>query len=259
MTRLLSFILFFIIGAAAKAQVKIHSHNDYLKPRPLYTALESKAFSIEADVFLTKHGLLVAHSLKETNRKKTLSALYIDPIIALFKKHHGKISADTAYKPTLVIDIKQNGQEVLAELVRMFKPLRNYFDRSLNPHAVQLIISGDRGPSTSWKNYPSYIYFDGRPYEEYEPDTIEKIGMISDNYFNYLLARNNKADTSKIRATVQKAHNWNKPFRFWASPDSESVWKLLHDTGADIINTDKPAACREFFDKLKSERPTAQR
>jgi glycerophosphoryl diester phosphodiesterase len=253
MKKLAGVCLFFLFGLYAISQTNIHSHNDYAGPAPLADALESRAFSIEVDVFLTRHGLSVAHTLKEVERKKTLSALYLDPIIALFKKNKGYISGDTAYKTALVIDIKQNGKEVLGELVRILEPLRIYFDRSLNPHAVQVIISGDRGPFSDWKNYPRYIFFDGRPFEEYDKYAIEKLAMISDNYFKYLSARNNRGDSAKIKAVVQRAHQLNKPFRFWASPDNETTWKFLQDCGVDIINTDKPKDCRNFLDRSGRE------
>ena len=247
MKRLISLLALSIALCTAVAQVKIHAHNDYLKPFPLSDALQHRSFSIEVDIFLVKEQLLVGHTLKETTRKKTLNSLYINPIIALFKKHRGSISVDSSYKTSLVIDIKQNGTEVLKELVKIFQPLRAYFDRSVNPHAVQLIFSGDRGPISEWKNYPAYFFFDGRPFEEYDQDALDKIAMISDNYYKYLNSRNNSGDSIKLSAVVKKAHDWNKPFRFWGSPDTEPVWKLLKQSGADIINTDKPKECREYF------------
>ena len=249
MKRLISLLILITALCTAGAQVKIHAHNDFSKPLPLFDALQQHSFSIEVDIFLVKGQLLVGHTMKETTKKKTLSSLYINPIISLFKKHHGFISADSSYKTSLVIDIKQNGPEVLQELVKIFQPLRSYFDRSVNPHAVQLIISGDRGPISEWKNYPAYFYFDGRPFEEYDQNAIDKIAMISDNYYKYLNARNNNGDSIKISAVVKKANDLNKPFRFWGSPDSETVWNLLHRCGADIINTDKVRECREYFNK----------
>ena len=249
MKRLISVLILTIALCTAGAQVKIHAHNDYLKPFPLSNALQQHCFSIEVDIFLVKEQLLVGHTLKETSKKKTLTSLYINPIISLFKKHHGSISADSSYKTSLVIDIKQNGTEVLKELVKIFQPLRAYFDRSVNPHAVQLIISGDRGPLSEWKNYPAYIFFDGRPFEEYDQNAIDKIAMVSDNYYKYLNSRNNNGDSIKLSAAVKQAHDWNKPFRFWGSPDTETVWKLLKQSGADIINTDKLRECREYFNK----------
>lgn len=228
------------------AQVKIHAHNDYEKPNPLFDALQIKAYSIEVDIFLVRGELLVAHTMKETKKGKTLSSLYINPIIQLFKKYNGAISPDSFYKTALLIDIKTTGKEVIQQLVRLFEPLRDYFDRSVNPQAVQLIISGDRGPITEWKDCPSYIFFDARPFEEYDSVAMDKIAMISDNYYKYL-SRTNVGDIAKLTEVVKKAHEWNKPVRFWGSPDTEAAWKLLNECGADIINTDLLAACRAFF------------
>ncbi len=240
---LVSWCLYFCAGA----QVLIHSHNDYLKPHPLTTAIDNKAYSIEADVFLVRENLLVAHSLRERRSGKTLQSLYIDPIVKLFKLYKGRISADTAYKTTLMIDIKQEGPLVLKELVALFDPLRNYFDRSVNPYAVQIVISGDRGPVSEWNNYPSYILFDGRPFEQYSPGQALRLGMMSDNYFNYLVERTNRGDTARIRSVLETAHQYKVPFRFWGAPDSEDTWVFLKRYGVDIINTDRIADCRIYF------------
>ena len=247
MKKIISLLILTIALYTCVAQVKIHAHNDYLKPVPLFDALQQLSFSIEVDIYLVRGQMLVGHTLKETTKKKTLSSLYINPIISLFKKYSGSISADSSYKTSLVIDVKQNGTEVLQELIKIFQPLRTYFDRSVNPYAVQIIISGDRGPISEWKNYPAYFFFDGRPDEKYDQQALDKIAMVSDNYYKYLNARNNNGDSIKLSAVVKQAHDWNKPFRFWGSPDTEIVWKLLNQCGADIINTDKPGECRAYF------------
>lgn len=233
---------------SASAQGLIHAHNDYSRPIPLVEALESKAWSIEVDVFLVKGRLLVGHSLKETSKRKTLQSMYLNPILNLFKLHKDKISNDPAYSTHLVIDIKENGSEVLDSLVSLFNTLRNYFDRSVNPMAVQIIISGDRGSISRWKDYPSFIQFDGRPYETYDKAALDKIAMISDNYFKYIETRTNRGDSVRIKEVVAKAKELNKPVRFWGSPDNEATWKLLLQCGSEIINTDKPMACRKFLD-----------
>lgn len=235
------------LSIAAVSQVWIHSHNDYLKPHPLTTALENKAYSIEADVFLGREQLLVAHSLRERRSGKTLKSMYIDPIVKLFSRNNGHISPDTSYKTTLMIDIKQEGPLVLKELVKLLDPLRNFFDRSVNPYAVQVVISGDRGPVSEWNSYPAYIRFDGRPFEQYTPEQSLRLGMMSDNYFNYLVERTNRGDTIKIRSVLETAHQYHVPFRFWGAPDSEDTWVLLRRCGVDIINTDRIADCRLFF------------
>lgn len=240
-------LLLLALSFTGIGQVKIHSHNDYLKPRPFFTALENRAYSIEADVFLIRENLLVAHSLRERRSGKTLQSMYLDPIISLFTQNKGRISPDTSYRPILMIDIKQDGPLVLKKLVTVLDPLKSYFDRSVNPNAVQIVISGDRGPIEEWKNYPSYIYFDGRPFEKYSEEQATRLAMMSDNYFNYLVERTNRADTVHIKSVLETAHQFKIPFRFWGAPDSEDTWILLQRCGVDIINTDRIADCRLFF------------
>src|SRR5256885_147725 len=90
-------------------QVKIHAHNDYEKPKPLFNALENKSDFIEADVFLQNSALLIAHSKNELTNDKTLDKLYIKPIVSLFRKFRSMVSPDTSYRFSLMIDIKEGG------------------------------------------------------------------------------------------------------------------------------------------------------
>jgi hypothetical protein len=157
-----SFLLL-LVSLHSTAQVKIHAHNDYEKPLPLFNALNSRVFSIEADVFLRNGDLLVAHSSDQLLNAKSINELYIQPLVSLFKKHKGQVSEDTGYTAALMIDIKQGGEEAIKELCRMLEPYRSAFDRNRNPHAMQIIISGDRGNMRNWTSFPAYIFFDGRP------------------------------------------------------------------------------------------------
>ena len=45
-------------------------------------------------------------------------------------------------------------------------------------------------------------------------------------------------DLKKVTSIINKAHALNKPFRFWATPDSKSAWKAFVALGVDYINTD---------------------
>ena len=155
-------ILIILISLQSLTQTLIHAHNDYQKPEPLTNALRDKVFSIEADVYLSDNRLLVAHDKKELSAAKGLDNLYLKPIIELFRRHNGTISEDSSYTPVLMIDIKENGEAAIAQLIKLVSIYRSVFDRSVNTKAVQLVISGDRGASSTWTSYPSYIFFDGR-------------------------------------------------------------------------------------------------
>ena len=226
-------------------QSLIHAHNDYQKPEPLINALRHKVFSIEADIYLSDNRLLVAHDKKELSVAKRLDSLYLMPIIELFRQYKGTISGDSSYSPLLMIDIKENGEAALAQLIKLVSQHRSVFDRSVNAKAVQLVISGDRGASSRWTSYPSYIFFDGRPKEIYDSATLQRVAFISDSYLNYINPQD--SITSRIGQVVKKIHGMGKLFRLWGSPDNFESWKLQQQLGVDIINTDKVEECRKYF------------
>ena len=249
-------VLFCILITLASFQCPaqlIHAHNDYQKPEPLTHALRHKVFSIEADIYLSGNRLLVAHDKTELAAAKTLDSLYLQPIIELFGRHKGKISEDSSYVPILMIDIKENGEEVIPALIKLVSSHRSVFDRGVNAKAVQLVISGNRGPSSRWTSYPPYIFFDGRPKENYDSNALQRVAFISDSYYNYA----GKQDTSFIEPLVKKVHSMGKLIRLWGHPDNPESWKLLQQQGIDIINTDKVEECSNYFLKDKRKKTAA--
>lgn len=228
------------------AQVKIHAHNDYEKPHPLTNAIKHRVFSVEADVFFGEHDLYVAHNRIDVNAGKTLNALYIQPIITLFGQNKGYVSRDTSYQLALVIDIKEKGEQVIQQLIKLLNPYPLQFNRKTNKHAVQIIISGDRGSLQKWAGYPEYLYFDGRPNEEYDTLMLKRIAMISDSYTRYA----NSPDRRK--SVINKAHMHGKLLRFWGIPDNKQTWDMLHSLGTDIINTDHVEVCSQHFNGMNA-------
>lgn len=241
-------MLLIATGYPLAAQPRIHAHDDYLQAIPLMNALQHKVFSIEADVYLTHRGLVVAHNKKDTAAAPTLDSLYLQPIIRLFQQHNGRISADTTYTPVLMIDSKENGPAVIAALIQLTTAYPFVFDRAMNSKAVQLVISGNRSAVAKWITYPPFIFFDGRPYEQYDSATLQRIAFISDDYYNYVPQPDS---TSRLQQLIKKIHGMDKLLRLWATPDNTAAWSLLQQLGIDIINTDKVGECRDYFLKAK--------
>lgn len=250
-------LLFLFIGAATTAQPLIHAHNDYKSKEPLTHALQHRVFSIEVDVFLVNDTLRVAHNEKDLPTAPTLWDMYLQPIINLFTDNNGRISPDSSYAPILMIDVKKSSRASLANLVQQLSAYSSVFDRSVNPHAVQIVISGDRPPrkkteedpdgELSWTRYPHFIFFDGRPKEIYDSATLQRVAFISDSYFNYIVPSD--SIEYNIRQLVQQVHGMGKLLRLWATPDSPASWERLQKWGVDIINTDKVKDCRDYFSK----------
>jgi hypothetical protein len=82
-----------------------HAHNDYLHKRPLLDALEHGFCSVEADVFLVRGDLLVAHTALDIRAERTLQALYLDPLRARARANGGRVYP---HGPTitLLVDFK---------------------------------------------------------------------------------------------------------------------------------------------------------
>ena len=63
--------------------VACHSHNDYWRKEPLFSALEAGCTGVEADVWLFDEELFVGHSTQSLSSQRTLRTLYIDPLLSI--------------------------------------------------------------------------------------------------------------------------------------------------------------------------------
>ena len=245
--KLLAFYLIFncCFFALDAQKVLIHSHNDYEQAEPLTNAVRNQVYSFEADVYLVNDTLKVVHDKKDLATAPSLSSLYIQPIVNMFKTHHGHISDDANYAAVLMIDIKEKGEDVLNALVKLLSAYPSVFDRKVNKKAVQIVISGDRGNISKWTSWPSFILFDGRINEQYDKAQLKRVAFISDSYFNY--AKQKDSTDLLIKQLAIKSHQMNKLLRLWGTPDNSTSWTHLKELGVDFVNTDKVEECRKYF------------
>jgi hypothetical protein len=227
--------------------VRIHAHNDYEKSEPLFNALRHKAWAIEGDVYLVGGELVVAHDRKDIVAGRTLTSLYLQPLDSLMRVHKGFVSSDKSYQPVLVVDIKADGEQVLAELTRLTARYPAIFDSTTNRKPLYILVSGDRGPINKWNEYPAAIRFDGRPSEQYDGRALAKVVTISESYGKYY--RKGVLDTDTLKAMISSAHRQKKLVRLWGAPDFPATWTSFLALGIDVINTDKVAECRKTFSK----------
>jgi hypothetical protein len=237
----LVFLILVLSGSFVKAQVKIHSHNDYTHSKPFYDAIKNKAFSIEADVFVVGDSLIVAHSRKEIKTGNTLDKLYLKQIETLSRNKE-------YYTFQLMIDVKGDWDSTYHLLKKSLEKYQKYFGRQGRNTIV--VISGNRPADSIFHKY-SCLFFDGLPNRVYHPEDLAKVAMISDNFATYSkwkgIGEIPEIDKAKLTELINNAHQIGKPFRFWGAPDNQVCWKLLHDLGADIINTDQVTEATNYF------------
>ncbi|AKK72237.1 alkaline phosphatase [Chryseobacterium gallinarum] len=227
-----------------------HSHNDYMQEVPFWQAYYAQFGSIEADVFLVKGKLWVAHTEKELSAGRTLENLYLDTISKQIKLNKGNIYPDPNRKLQLLIDIKQNYKTSLNALVNTLKKYPEITGNS----GIKIVITGGRPQPDDFKNYPDYLYFDGDPDKNYTEDQLKRIGMFSADLPG-LVKWNGKGiprdeETAKIKSVVEKAHARKKPVRFYGAPDFPNAWVNLMDLGVDYINTDHIPDLKKFMNTI---------
>ena len=254
MQNVLFCLIFFYTASIAQpagySTANAHSHNDYEQPVPLYTAYYSQFGSIEADIFLRNDTLLVAHTPKDLEKRRTLEDLYLKPLQAFIENNKGYIYADTSRKLQFMIDIKTDAMSTLNELMRLLIK----YPAIIRTPSVKIVISGNRPDPGDFTSYPSCIWFDGVLGVNYSKDALSRIAMMSDDLKKYTSWNGNKKIPSKdfvrLQSAVTRAHELHKPVRFWGAPDFMDAWEQFIQLKVDYINTDSIKALSAFLKQL---------
>lgn len=243
-------ILFLIVYTSGFSQKKnkpfIHSHNDYYQAIPFWQAFSCGLNSIEIDVFLKNDTLFVTHSESEIVSDRDIENLYLIPLQNALELGYGN-----DLQLQLLIDIKSNAESTLKKLVETLKDYPKIIENS----KIDLVISGNRPNPKQYLNYPPFINFDYQSLDPIEdPNIWNKISMISLS-FKKISKWNGKGrlidlDYNKIKSIIDKAHSYDKPFRFWATPDSKTAWNVFTNMGVDFINTDQPCKASNYISNL---------
>lgn len=227
-----------------------HSHNDYMQEVPFWQAYYANFGSIEADVFLVKGKLWVAHTEKELSPERTLESLYLDNISKQIKLNNGHIYPDTNKKLQLLIDVKQDYKTTLDALVSTLQK----YPEITNNQGIKIVITGGRPQPQEFKNYPAYLLFDGDLDKNYSAEELKRIGMFSAD-LQGLVKWNGKGiprdeETARVKSAVEKAHKQQKPMRFYGAPDFPNAWVNFMDLGVDYINTDHIPDLKKFMNTI---------
>lgn len=225
-----------------------HSHNDYEQTQAFFLAYQEQFGSIEADIHLLNGKILVGHDSKQLTEDRSLEVLYLKPLATAIQKNAGQVYSNQQGLQ-LLIDIKTAAEPTLAALVDLLKQ----YPSIIHCKQLKLVISGNRPVEEKWKNYPNFIWFDGRLSQTYSTDALSKIALLSDDFGSYVKARFplqvTEAEHSKIQAVLEKAKQLEKPTRFWGTSDDTATWKKMMEWGLDFINTDRIIALSDFLVK----------
>lgn len=233
---------------------RAHAHNDYRHPKPLLDALSHGFCSVEADIFLVDGKLLVGHDRHELTPERTLQALYLDPLLERVKKNDGRIFKHGPVV-TLLVDIKDDGRKTylaLRDVLEDYREMLSGLEKGIfRERAVQIVISGNRPFKTILDDVNRLVGIDGRLTDLDSDLPAHAMPLISDRWSSHFRYRgadqiaNDERD--KLIDIIRRAHKAGRTVRFWATPESETLWQLLVDSGVDHINTDQLERLQRFL------------
>lgn len=254
MIKIVSFFIAYIVsvntisGQKYSSQI-VFSHNDYRSETPFKKAYEGEVGYIEADIFLTGGEILVAHESSELKQTRNLVNMYLQPLVERINQNKGLAYPDSTKSLTLMIDVKTEAIATLDTLIGLLIK----FPTLLECRSLDIVISGNRPPPDQWPNYPTFIYFDGRPGVEYPVQAWAKVRLVSESFLKFSVwngvGKIPDDHRKRLIEIIRSVHLKNKKIRFWAIPDDENSWKQLLELGVDILNTDKPIELVEYLNR----------
>ncbi|KAJ7310704.1 hypothetical protein DFH08DRAFT_718761 [Mycena albidolilacea] len=233
----------------------IHSHNDYTRAVPLWTALNLSIMSVEADVWWQSSQLfvravlafllLVAHTSGEIDKTKTLNSLYLANILGII---NGTISSPTpisvANPLQLLIDFKSDGPTTYQPVHDALQALRagghltTYSNSKLTQGAVTVVGTGNTPLASVIAADPRDIFFDSDIRHLYS--TKPGVGLEWGPEISPLASVDwsSVSSTAQMQELVRNAHDFGIRTRFWDTPSSVSTWNTFWAAGSDWVNAD---------------------
>lgn len=118
--------------------IPCHSHNDYWRKVPLFSALQAGCISVEADVWLQKNELYVGHSTSSLTSNRTFKSLYVNPLLDILVKQNpttkfhspsetsvnGVFDVNPSQTLVLLVDFKTDGHALWPYVHMQLEPLR---------------------------------------------------------------------------------------------------------------------------------------
>ncbi|KAH8175373.1 PLC-like phosphodiesterase [Sarocladium implicatum] len=246
--------------------VSCHSHNDYERDIPLFSAMSAGCIGFEADVWYVAGNLYIGHVLPKLGR--TLQAQYIQPLRDILDHNNnnnnnngggggiaggdkGVYPAHPSQSVVLMIDFKTSDSRTLDAVNAALQPLRegNYLSHVKDGEFVERQITVVASGSSDFDRINSG---DGVPNRDIFYDA--KVDSTSTRYNNlnsYYSSADFKdaignpgsvrdfsqAQREAVRTQVERAHEKGLKVRYYNLP-GEYMWEALSELGVDRLNAD---------------------
>ncbi|KAJ5667898.1 uncharacterized protein N7477_006468 [Penicillium maclennaniae] len=236
--------------------VACHSHNDYWRRLPLFSALAAGCISVEADVWLHNGDLQVGHTRQTVLPGQTLRSLYLDPLLEMLQKYNpiandseipeevvGIFARDPKQTLVLLVDFKGAGELIWPHLMEQLQPLREggyltYFNGSEVQNRPITIVASGNAPleqilqSTTHRDVFYDALLDVLTHTTFS--TVKDLrmdGSLFNDHNSYYasvdfhqsigslpLGRLSQGQLAKIQHQILVAHERGLKVRYWGTP-----------------------------------------
>lgn len=259
-----------------------HSHNDYWRPVPFYSALAAGAISIEADVWLYNGTLHVGHEQSALTNARTFDSLYIQPILSVLQAqnpnssfltagttHNGVYDTSSGQTLYLFVDLKTDGATTFPYVIRALQPLRDAgyltsFDGTTVTAGAVTVIGTGNTPLNQVQGVAPRDYFYDAPIptlnSTFSNITADVSPIASTDFavqFPNVLGNSgfDDAQLALLQSQVEVAHAKGIKVRYWDQPGwpigtRNAIWRTLWDNGVDLLNVDDLESVANFWEGL---------
>ncbi|RVX70387.1 hypothetical protein B0A52_05886 [Exophiala mesophila] len=255
----------------------IHSHNDYWRDVPFYSALSVGAISVEADVWLINGTLYVGHEESALTETRTLDTLYIQPILDVVRRQnptsafvtdgptkHGVFDASADQTLYLFIDLKTEGSTTWPVVIEALKPLRDagylttYNGTAVTTGPVTVIGTGNTPLDQVQGVSPRDYFFDANLalLDSAQANITSDVSPIASIPFGrYIGPMNgnqlNDTQLDILRSHLEVASAKGIKARYWDTPafplvKRNALWSILLQEGVGLLNADDLKAAAGF-------------
>ncbi|KAF4469911.1 altered inheritance of mitochondria 6 [Fusarium albosuccineum] len=263
-------------GLDSTLPIPCHSHNDYWRQTPLHSAILAGCVGVEADVWAVQGELYVGHNLGSLSTDRSLSSMYIQPLIELLQT---KNSADNPALPprgvydrepnqtlVLLVDLKSEPDIAWSLLLEKLEPLRqkgwlsHVSNNTFISRPITVVGTGETEIRMVDEDTPSRDVFLDAPLAELD----EGIYSTLNSYYASVsfeetigtVGRGGLQPTqlAKLRDHIAKAHGRGLKVRYWGMPYwpidvRNQLWDTLLDEGVDMLNVDDLVEARNVYAK----------
>ena len=260
----------------------IHSHNDYWRPLPFYSALSVGAISVEADIWLYNETLHIGHEVQALTEERTFDALYVQPILDILNKmnpepvfpveavttKNGVFDTDSGQTLYLYVDFKTDGEETFPYVVDALEPLRSagylttWDGDNVVEGAVTVSCTGNAPLERFLGKEKRDVFYDARFPEIRSPKSQITYGVsvTSQDDFTAVFGEVrtqsfNDTQRELMKKQITAAHDLGLITRYWGLPawpigTRNAVWRMLWDAGVDLVNVDDVDGAADFWENL---------